>query len=84
MALFRFTLVLFTINHKFDQNLRIIAQNDQFNPKIISSKKNLSFGSNYKFGVISGQISNLIKKGLIVYQNDGLNVSFLMKGVSRS
>ena len=44
MALFRFTLVLFIINHRFDQILRTIALNDQYSLKIISRKK-------FEFGV---------------------------------
>ena len=59
MAYFRFTLVLFVINSRFDQKLRTIAQNDQYNLKIISRKKNWSLGSNYKFWVFLGQISKL-------------------------
>ena len=42
------------------------------------------FGSNKKFGVIMGQISNFIKSRQIIYQNNAFGVSFSKKVVLRS
>ena len=42
------------------------------------------FGSNQKFGVILGQISNFIKSRQIIYQNNAFGVSFSKKVVLRS
>ena len=51
---------------------------------MISSKKIFGLGSNYKFGVILGQISNLTQTMQIIYQNEALDISFSEKLVSRS
>ena len=61
MAYFRFTLVLFLKNHRFDQFSRAIAQNDQQDLKIILREKKFWFevkfqiwghlGSNFKFHI---------------------------------
>ena len=50
---------------------------------MISSKK-IDKGSNYEFGVILGQISNLTQRMQIIYQNEALGISFLEKLVTRS
>ena len=42
------------------------------------------FGSNQKFGVIFGQISNFIKSRQILYRNNDFGVSFSKKVVLRS
>ena len=42
---------------------------------MISSKK-IGLGSNYEFGVILGQISNLTQSMQIIYQNEALDISF--------
>ena len=42
------------------------------------------FGSNQKFGLILGQISNFIKSRQIIYQNNAFGVSFSKKVVLRS
>ena len=58
---FRFRFVLFFKNQGFNQFQRTIAQNDHWSLKIISIKKNLGFGSNYKFRIVQGQISKFIE-----------------------
>ena len=42
------------------------------------------FGSNQKFGVILGQVSNFTKSRQIIYQNNAFGVSFSKKVVLRS
>ena len=51
------------LNQGFDQFQRTIAQNDQWNLRIIFSKKNLGLGSNYKFRKIWGPIRISLKVG---------------------
>ena len=47
-------------------------------------KYNSSLWSNYKFGVIDGQILNYFESRLIIFQNDAWNVSFSRRLVYRS
>ena len=70
--------------YRFDQFSWLTARNDHLRLRLIYRKKILDLGSNYKFGVILGQIWNLTQRRQIVYQNEALSVTFLENLISRS
>ena len=81
---FRVTLVLLLKNHRFDTIFTLYSSEWSVRPKHKFKTKNFGLRLNFKFGVIWGQISDIVQSKQIIPQNEALCVRISKMLVSTS